>query len=82
MSNAGCDSTSFICTICSHASYVTPLLVVFSKTYCPFCKQTKDTIQGLDAKHAVIELDTRGRKPLLSSEGVLFSCIPLCLPRQ
>ncbi|KAL1955336.1 hypothetical protein VTO42DRAFT_8676 [Malbranchea cinnamomea] len=31
--------------------------VVFSKSYCPYCKATKSTLQELGAKFYVLELD-------------------------
>eukprot|EP00644_Phytophthora_capsici_P000120 jgi/Phyca11/99837/e_gw1.4.1201.1 len=34
-------------------------LVLFSKSYCPYCKKTKETLAGLGAKPVVFELDTR-----------------------
>ena len=32
-------------------------IVVFSKTYCPYCTRVKDLLSKLGAKHKVIELD-------------------------
>ncbi|KAL1965368.1 hypothetical protein VTN77DRAFT_5805 [Rasamsonia byssochlamydoides] len=32
-------------------------VVVFSKSYCPYCKATKATLSGLGAKYHVLELD-------------------------
>ena len=32
-------------------------VVVFSKSYCPYCKQTKNTLNSTGAKYAVFELD-------------------------
>ncbi|KAJ5894588.1 glutaredoxin Grx1 [Penicillium taxi] len=32
-------------------------VVVFSKSYCPYCKSTKDLLNSLDAQFAVLELD-------------------------
>ncbi|XP_020593264.1 glutaredoxin [Phalaenopsis equestris] len=32
-------------------------VVVFSKTYCPFCTRVKDLFSKLGAKHKVVELD-------------------------
>lgn len=34
-------------------------LVLFSKSYCPYCKKTKETLASLGAKPVVFELDTR-----------------------
>lgn len=35
-------------------------VVVFSKTYCPYCKMAKDTLNKTGATFKVIELDERG----------------------
>lgn len=35
-------------------------VVVFSKTYCPYCKATKELFTGLGVDFAVHELDTMG----------------------
>ena len=32
-------------------------VVVFSKSYCPYCKQTKNTLNQTGAKYTVFELD-------------------------
>jgi thiol-disulfide isomerase/thioredoxin len=32
-------------------------LVVFSKSYCPYCKATKSTLKGLATDFEVVELD-------------------------
>ncbi|KAF9869834.1 glutaredoxin [Colletotrichum karsti] len=32
-------------------------VVVFSKSYCPYCRQTKSTLDELNADYKVIELD-------------------------
>ncbi|KAJ1920136.1 hypothetical protein H4219_001509 [Mycoemilia scoparia] len=32
-------------------------VIVFSKTYCPFCKQTKSSLASLNAKFKTVELD-------------------------
>ncbi|SPN98712.1 probable glutaredoxin [Cephalotrichum gorgonifer] len=32
-------------------------VVVFSKSYCPYCKATKSTLSSLDAEFTVYELD-------------------------
>lgn len=34
-------------------------VLVLSKTYCPYCKKTKELLGSLNAKHTIIELDTR-----------------------
>ena len=35
--------------------------VVFSKTYCPFCKMAKNVLSEIGAQYALHELDERGR---------------------
>jgi glutaredoxin 3 len=32
-------------------------VMVFSKSYCPYCAKTKSTLQGLGIKFGVFELD-------------------------
>ncbi|KAJ5648120.1 Glutaredoxin [Penicillium lividum] len=32
-------------------------VVVFSKSYCPYCKSSKDLLNSLDAKFTTLELD-------------------------
>jgi len=32
-------------------------IVVFSKTYCPYCKRSKETLESLNQKFKVVELD-------------------------
>ncbi|KAF9775086.1 hypothetical protein IL306_006837 [Fusarium sp. DS 682] len=32
-------------------------VVVFSKTYCPYCKQTKKTLDELNVEYELLELD-------------------------
>ncbi|KAL7785477.1 glutaredoxin [Trichoderma ceciliae] len=34
-------------------------VVVFSKTWCPYCKATKQTLNELKAEYKVVELDNR-----------------------
>jgi glutaredoxin 3 len=34
-------------------------VLVFSKTYCPFCAKAKEALRSVGAKFAVLELDTR-----------------------
>ena len=36
--------------------------VVFSKTYCPFCKMAKAALDEVGAKYALHELDERGER--------------------
>ena len=35
-------------------------VVVFSKSYCPYCKASKDLLTQLGAKYEVLELDQIG----------------------
>jgi thiol-disulfide isomerase/thioredoxin len=35
-------------------------VVVFSKSYCPYCKSTKSLLSSLDASYYVLELDQIG----------------------
>ena len=35
-------------------------VVVFSKTYCPFCKMAKDALNKTGVKYDLLELDERG----------------------
>ena len=32
-------------------------VMVFSKTYCPYCEKAKSALNGLDVKYGLIELD-------------------------
>jgi thioredoxin-related protein len=34
-------------------------VMVFSKTYCPYCAKTKSTLKELGIEHSVLELDVR-----------------------
>lgn len=34
-------------------------VLVFSKTHCPYCARVKGTLDVLEAKYEVVELDTR-----------------------
>ncbi|OAA56549.1 glutaredoxin domain containing protein [Niveomyces insectorum RCEF 264] len=36
-------------------------VMVFSKSYCPYCRSTKRTLEGLGAKFNVVELDLEGK---------------------
>jgi glutaredoxin len=41
-------------------------IVVFSKSYCPYCKAAKSTLRSLDADFELLELDQIGMlSPLL-----------------
>lgn len=35
-------------------------VMVFSKTYCPFCKMAKDVLNETNVKYCLVELDERG----------------------
>lgn len=35
-------------------------VMVFSKSYCPYCRSTKGTLRSFDAKFKVLELDEVG----------------------
>lgn len=35
-------------------------VMVFSKTYCPFCKMAKDALNQTGVKYGLVELDERG----------------------
>ena len=35
------------------------MVVIFSKTYCPYCKVAKEVFDKIDKKYTAIELDTR-----------------------
>ena len=36
-------------------------VVVFSKSWCPYCRNTKRTLENLGAKYQVYELNQEGR---------------------
>jgi glutaredoxin 3 len=38
-------------------------VVVFSKSYCPYCKATKALLDGKDAQYFLMELDQVGTFP-------------------
>ncbi|KAG1711538.1 Glutaredoxin-C2 [Phytophthora capsici] len=42
-------------------------VLVFSKTHCPYCARVKGTLDVLDAKFEVVELDMRGDGPEIQS---------------
>ena len=35
-------------------------VVVFSKSYCPYCDSSKKLLDGLNAKYTTLELDLEG----------------------
>ena len=37
-------------------------VMVFSKSYCPFCKMAKDALNETGVKYGLVELDERGIK--------------------
>lgn len=43
-------------------------IVVFSKSYCPYCKATKSLLSELGAKYEVLELDQIGMSASLTRE--------------
>ena len=51
------------CPICllEHKSYTDTYVAVFSKSWCPYCKATKETLSGLGAKAYILELDQVGK---------------------
>ncbi|KAL8191533.1 hypothetical protein R6Q57_028264 [Mikania cordata] len=52
--NAGASSVDFVKkTVSSHP------VVIFSKSYCPYCKRAKGVFKELNTKPYVIELDER-----------------------
>lgn len=36
-------------------------VMVFSKSYCPYCAKTKSTLKGLGIQYGLVELDVRKR---------------------
>ena len=36
-------------------------VMVFSKSYCPYCKMAKDVLREVGVKYDLVELDERGR---------------------
>ena len=58
------------------------ILAVFSKSYCPYCKATKQTLSELNAKFYVIELDEVGMfMPSTSSfESLLMRRVQMTEP--
>lgn len=53
-------------------------VVVFSKSYCPYCSSSKQLLSSFDAKYTVVELDELG-KPL-SALIYLFALFALIAP--
>ncbi len=49
-------------------------VIVFSKTYCPYCRNTKRILDGYGAKYQHYELDVEGR--LSHSDPPLFPVFP------
>ena len=51
-------------------------VVVFSKSYCPFCKMAKNVLSEIGVQYALYELDERGRWSflLLWWVSALYSC--------
>lgn len=47
-------------------------VVVFSKSYCPYCDSSKKLLDSLDAKYTTLELDLEGESCLFSLFALLF----------
>lgn len=56
-------------------------VMVFSKSYCPFCKMAKEALGETGVKYGLIELDERGMK-LIIHAGILtiFSIVNYFYP--
>lgn len=48
-------------------------VVVFSKSYCPYCKKAKETLRALGAKPYVLELDLRDDGPAIQAFLLQFT---------
>lgn len=48
-------------------------VVVFSKTYCPYCRAVKELLDSLGVQYALVELDTRDDGPLLQQRMAAIS---------
>jgi glutaredoxin 3 len=48
-------------------------VVVFSKTYCPYCCAVKELLDSLGVQYALVELDTRDDGPLLQQRMAAIS---------
>lgn len=54
-------------------------VVVFSKSYCPYCKASKDLLNELGAKYTTLELDEERELPLFVRVYVyVVSFLPCC----
>eukprot|EP00441_Pelagodinium_beii_P003038 CAMPEP_0197701356 /NCGR_PEP_ID=MMETSP1338-20131121/123098_1 /TAXON_ID=43686 ORGANISM="Pelagodinium beii, Strain RCC1491" /NCGR_SAMPLE_ID=MMETSP1338 /ASSEMBLY_ACC=CAM_ASM_000754 /LENGTH=361 /DNA_ID=CAMNT_0043285045 /DNA_START=121 /DNA_END=1203 /DNA_ORIENTATION=+ len=42
-------------------------VVLFSKEWCPFCRKAKDSLESIEAKFFVEELESQDRKPLVDN---------------
>ena len=40
-------------------------VMVFSKSYCPYCKMAKDALNSTGVKYELVELDERGVRRLI-----------------
>jgi glutaredoxin 3 len=45
---------------------------VFSKSYCPYCKASKDLLNSFDAKFTTVELDKESKCPSSSDSDLLI----------
>jgi glutaredoxin 3 len=45
-------------------------VIVFSKSYCPYCRQAKQALDGLRTAYEAIELDQRGKALAISVENL------------
>lgn len=50
-------------------------VVVFSKSYCPYCDSSKKLLDGLNAKYTALELDQDGE----SLNFFFFFCVASCI---
>lgn len=41
-------------------------VMVFSKSYCPYCKMAKDVLNEVGVKYGLVELDERGKTSKIS----------------
>lgn len=50
-------------------------VVVFSKSYCPYCKSSKDLLNKLGAKYEVLELDQIGEFCICALSFAFIFCV-------
>jgi len=46
--------------------------MVFSKTYCPYCRKAKEMIKGLNKDYKVIELDVECKQHIKKEKNPFF----------